>query len=267
MNGLAKIPLFAHLSLESLDVLTQRVVRQQLEPGEVIFCEGHTCEGLYVVEAGLVKLYKVSKDGREQVLATHGPGQTLSELPIIDGDSHPFSAAALVKSTLWVISAKTLGTLCRREPDCARQVLSIVAARLRTALGTIEELSFSPVRARLAAYLLRTASGRPLQDGWVAQLPNNSEIASHIGTVREVVSRQLGWLQMKGIIRITGRAMQVLDANALAKEGVDCDRTDYNWLSRTALHVRQQRGIHHHSSGQGSLLHCAGHSALNLRNR
>src|SRR5512146_2324420 len=98
MNGLAKIPLFADLSPESLDVLTQRIVQQHLEPGEVIFSEGHTCQGLYVVEAGLVKLYKVSKDGREQVLATHGPGQTLSELPIIDGDSHPFSAAALVES-------------------------------------------------------------------------------------------------------------------------------------------------------------------------
>ncbi len=261
MNGLAKIPLFAHLSPESLDVLTQRVVQQHFEPGEVIFSEGHTCEGLYVVEAGLVKLYKVSKDGREQVLATHGPGQTLSELPMIDGDSYPFSAAALVKSTLWVIATKTLETVCQSEPDCARQVLSIVAARLRTAFGTIEELSFSPVRARLAAYLLRTATARSLQDGSAAQLPNNQEIAAQIGTVREVVSRQLGWLQMKSIIRITGRAMQVLDANALAREAVDPDRTHYDCLSRTALHLRTQSRGHHHLSAQDGVLHRAGDPA------
>lgn len=261
LRALAKIPLFAHLSPESLRLLSQRVVRRHLEPGEVIFSEGQTCEELYVVEAGFVKLYKVSKDGREQVLVTLGPGQTLSELPMIDGDSHPFSAAALVKSTLWVIGTKTLETLCRSEPDCARQILSIVAARLRNALGTIEELSFSPVRARLAAYLLRTASSRPPQDGSAGQLPNNQEIAAHIGTVREVVSRHLGRLQMKGIIRITGRAMQVLDANALAREVVDPDRTHHDWLSRTALPVRAQSRIHHHSSGQDSLLRRAGHPA------
>ncbi|MGE5109566.1 MAG: Crp/Fnr family transcriptional regulator [Acidobacteriaceae bacterium] len=196
-------------------------MRRQLESGEVVFSEGQACEELYVVEAGVVKLYKVSKDGREQVLATHGPGQTLSELPMIDGDSHPFSAAALVRSTLWVIGTKTLETLCRSEPDCARQILSIVAARLRTALDTIEELSFSPVRARLAAYLLRMASDRSLQDGSAAQLPNNQVIAAHVGTVREVVSRHLGHLQMEGMIRITGRTIQVVNANALAREAVN----------------------------------------------
>jgi CRP/FNR family transcriptional regulator len=221
LRALAKIPLFAHLSPRSLHLLAQRVVRRHLEPGEVIFSEGQACEELYVVESGFVKLYKVSKDGREQVLTSHGPGQTLSELPMIDGDSHPFSAAALVKSTLWVIGTKTLETLCRSEPDCARRMLSIVAGRLRTALGTIEELSFSPVRARLAAYLLRTASDRSLQDGSQAQLPNNQVIAAHVGTVREVVSRQLGQLQMKGMIRITGRAIQVVDANALAREAIN----------------------------------------------
>lgn len=221
LRALAKIPLFAHLSPRSLHLLAQRVVRRHLEPGEVIFSEGQACEELYVVESGFVKLYKVSKDGREQVLTSHGSGQTLSELPMIDGDSHPFSAAALVKSTLWVIGTKTLETLCRSEPDCARRMLSIVAGRLRTALGTIEELSFSPVRARLAAYLLRTASDRSLQDGSQAQLPNNQVIAAHVGTVREVVSRQLGQLQMKGMIRITGRAIQVVDANALAREAIN----------------------------------------------
>lgn len=221
LRALAKIPLFAHLSPRTLHLLAQRVVRRHLEPGEVIFSEGQACEELHVVEAGLVKLYKVSKDGREQVLATHGPGQTLSELPMIDGESHPFSAAALVKSTLWVIGTKTLETLCRSEPDCARHMLSIVVGRLRTALDTIEELSFSPVRVRLAAYLLRTASDRSLQDGSVIQLPNNQVIAAHVGTVREVVSRNLGRLQIKGIIRISGRTIQVLDANLLAREALD----------------------------------------------
>ena len=106
LKALAKMPLFAYLSPESLRLLVDRLVRRRLEPGEMVFAEGQACEGLYLVEAGVVKLYKVSKDGREQVLATHGPGQTLSELPMIDGERYPFSAVALVKSVLLFISTE-----------------------------------------------------------------------------------------------------------------------------------------------------------------
>jgi CRP-like cAMP-binding protein len=171
LKALAKTPLFAQLSPESLRLLPQRLVRRHLEPGEMIFPEGQACDGLYVVEAGSVKLYKVSKDGREQVVATHGPGHTLSELPMIDGESHPFSAAALVKSTLLFIGTEALETVCQPEPGCTHQVLSIVAARLRSALEMIEALSFSTVRARLAAYLLRTATGSSRTELWFSCRP------------------------------------------------------------------------------------------------
>lgn len=233
------MPLFAHLSPESLRLLAERLVRRHLSPGEMVFAEGQACEGLYLIEAGLVKLYKVSKDGREQVLATHGPGQTLSELPMIDGERYPFSAVALVKSALLFISTEKLRILCQNEPSCTGQVLRIVAARLRTALGMIEELSFATVRARLAAYLLRTAGSRSLQNGSVVHLPANHEIAAQIGTVRELVSRHLARLQTKGIVRITGRTMQMLDINALTSEaGIASGRARRDRSSRSALLVR-----------------------------
>lgn len=246
LKALAKMPLFTHLSPVSLHFLAGRLVQRQLEPGEVIFSEGQACEGLYVVEAGLVKLYKVSMDGREQVLATHGPGQTLSELPMMDGETYPFSAAGLVKSRLLFISTETLHILCQHEPDCTRQVLGIVAARLRSALGMIEELSFSTVRARLAAYLLRIAIGRPLQNGHMVQLPTGQDIAAHIGTVRELVSRHLNELQVRGIIRVTGRKMQVLDADALAKQAAGFSgRTKAQMASSSRVAYRLCQSAYH----------------------
>ncbi|HEU5401442.1 MAG TPA: Crp/Fnr family transcriptional regulator [Terriglobales bacterium] len=253
------MPLFAHLSPESLRLLVERLVQRHCAPGEMVFSEGQACEGLYLVEAGLVKLYKVSKDGREQVVATHGPGQTLSELPMIDGERYPFSAVALVTSVLFFISTENLQILCHNEPGCTGQVLRIVAARLRTALGMIEELSFATVRARLAAYLLRTAGAKSLQNGYVVQLPANHEIAAHIGTVRELVSRHLARLQLKGIVRITGRTMQVLDVNALAKEaGVVSGRARRDRSSRSALLVSAQRNTYEHRAGdQGCSHECA----------
>ena len=259
LKALAKMPLFAHLSPESLRLLVERLVQKHFEPGEMVFSEGQACEGLFVVETGVVKLYKVSKDGREQILATHGTGQTLSELPMIDGERYPFSAVAFVKSVLLFISTEKLRIPCQNEPGCTRQVLRIVAARLRTALGMIEELSFATVQARLAAYLLRMSGGRLLQNGSVVQLPANHEIAAHIGTVRELVSRHLARLQMKGIVRIIGRTMQILDVNALTKEAaVASGRARRETSSRSALLVSAQRKVYEHRSGdQGCSHECA----------
>lgn len=215
---LAEVPLLAKLPPESLRFLAQRVAHRQFQHGDMVFSEGQACDGLYIVESGSMKLYKVHKDGREQVLATHGPGDTLSELPIIDGGSHPCSAVALVKSTVLFIGRQTLESLCQQDPHCTQHLLSIVAARLRNALGMIEELSFASVRERLAAYLLRTAAGALNQSSSTVRLPVNQEIAAYIGTVRELVSRHLGQLQAKGIIRITHRTVRILDWNALAQE-------------------------------------------------
>ena len=85
LRSLAGLPLFAKLPPESLRLLAQTVVRKQLQTGEMVFSEGQTCKGLYLIDSGVVKLFKASKDGREQVVSTHGPGDSLSELSIIDG--------------------------------------------------------------------------------------------------------------------------------------------------------------------------------------
>lgn len=191
----------------------------QLEPAELLFIEGDVCKGLYVVKSGLLKLYKVSPDGREQVLATYGPGCTLSELPMIDGGTHPFCSAAFVLSEVLFIPGAVVKILCGVHAGCAQEMLRIVASRMRGALGLIEELSFSTVRGRLAAYLLRMA-GRDKGSSNTAyvKLPASHEIAAQIGTVRELVSRNLSQLQVEGVIRINRRTMHIPDLRLLARE-------------------------------------------------
>lgn len=135
------MPLFTGLPEEALDFLARHSVRIQLEPDELLFIEGEACEDLYVVESGLLKLYKSSYDGREQMLATYGPGCTLSELPMIDGGTYPFCSAALARSAVLFIPEATVRSLCGLHAACAREMLRIVTGRLRSALGMIEELS------------------------------------------------------------------------------------------------------------------------------
>lgn len=224
VNVLARVPLLANLSRESLDLLARGMVRRRLRAGAIVFLEGQACDGLYIVESGLVRLYKISLGGREQALTTHGPGETLSELPVVDGGRYPSCAAAVKRSTLLFISTQVVQSVCKSEPRCAQNVLGVVARRLRTAWEKIEELSFASVQRRLAAYLLRAASRTTHSTTRFIPLPSNHDIAAEIGTVRELVSRHLGQLNKKGIIRLTGRKFCVVDVDALAREAAGIQR-------------------------------------------
>ena len=116
VTALARVPLLANLSRDSLGVLARSMLRRRLRAGEIVFLEGQSCDGLYIVESGLVRLYKASRGGREQALTTHGPGETLSELPVVDGGRYPSCAASVKRSTLLFISTQVVQSVCKCEP-------------------------------------------------------------------------------------------------------------------------------------------------------
>jgi CRP/FNR family transcriptional regulator len=218
---LARAPIFAGLTGSELSFLAQRAVARNCSPGEMIFGEGDPCSGLYVVERGHIRIFKSSTTGREQVLSIDGPGSSIAEVPVFDGGAYPASAAALDEATLLFIRKQDFQELCLAHPQVALKVLRVVGARLRRLVGIIEELSFTTVRHRLASLLLRLAQrdGRQTADGVAITLPaNNQELASQIGTVRELVSRNLSRLQADGILKIDGRAVIILNLAALEAE-------------------------------------------------
>jgi CRP/FNR family transcriptional regulator len=217
---LAQAQLLSELSETELAFLVPRVVRRRFGVSELIFSEGDACPGLWVIESGLVKIFKSSASGREQVLAIDGPGHTIAELPVFDGGSYPASALAVRESVLLFVSRQDFQSLCLAHPSVALKMLRMVGARLRSLVGIIEELSFTTVRSRLAALLFRLAQqGRKTAGGVEFALPaTNQEIAAQIGTVRELVSRNLSRLQAAGIVRMEGRSVLVPDLNALERE-------------------------------------------------
>jgi len=218
---LKKVPLFADLSERELGFLTERAAPHRLKKGEWIFSEGEPCEGLYVVETGAVKIFKTSVGGREQVLTIEGPGQSIAELPVFDGGNFPASAMAVDDTDLLFVGKKDFQALCLQHPEVALKVLKVVGARLRRLVGIIEELSFTTVRHRLAALLLRLAKRKGVRTPRgleVTITASNQELASHIGTVRELVSRNLSRLQAEGIIKVDGKTVILLNLPALEAE-------------------------------------------------
>ncbi len=218
---LERSSLFSELAESELSFLAQRAVRHQFSAGELVFEEGEPCAGLYVVESGHIRIFKSSSGGREQVLSIEGPGSSVAELPVFDGGAYPASVSALENTSLLFVSKQDFQALCLEHPQVALKVLKVVGARLRKLVGIIEELSFTTVRHRLAAYLLRLAQkeGKRSAEGVEFLLPaGNQELASQIGTVRELVSRNLSRLQSEGVLKLDGRTVIVNNMEALESE-------------------------------------------------
>ncbi len=220
-STLKKVPLFSGLAEGEFNFLMQRVVPRHYSAGESIFEEGQPCAGLYVVESGQIRIFKSSASGREQVLSIDGPGSSVAELPVFDGGNYPASATAVSEATLLFVSKQDFQALCLEHPQVALKVLRVVGGRLRRLVGIIEELSFTTVHHRLAAYLVRLAKkeGKKTKEGIEVTLPdNNQELAAQLGTVRELVSRNLSRLQAEGLVRIDGRHVVIPNPEELESQ-------------------------------------------------
>ena len=217
-SALKAVALFAPLTDNELEFLAARSTLKTYSSGQLLFSEGDACAGLFVVASGRVRIFKTSANGREHVLAIEGPGSSIAELPVFDGGNYPASAAALDPSELVFVSRKDFRAMCLEHPEVALKVLQVVGARLRRLVGIIEELSFTTVRHRLISWLLRQAKneGRPSARGVAFSLgASHQELAAQIGTVRELVSRNLARLQAQGFIEINGREVVILDPEGL----------------------------------------------------
>lgn len=218
---LKRVPLFSNLSEQEFAFLTSHLVQRKYAAGELIFSEGDPCTGLYVVRAGNVRIFKSSAGGREQVLSIDGPGSSIAELPVFDGGNYPASAQAVNDCTLFFFSRQDFQSLCLQYPQVALKVLKVIGSRLRKLVGIIEELSFTTVRHRLIALLVRLGKSEGTRNGDAVSLTlpfNNSELAAQIGTVRELISRNLSRLQSEGLIEVDNRDLKITSIKRLQQE-------------------------------------------------
>src|SRR5215471_1447874 len=218
---LRKTPLFASLTEAEMRALAARTARKRFQKDEQLFAEGDPCTGLYLVAAGKIRIFKLSPSGREQILAVEGPGSSFAELPVFDGGNYPAAAAAVEDTEVLFVSRKDFQNFCREHPDVALKVIAVVGSRLRRLVGIIEELSFTTIRQRLIALILRLAEegGTRSKEGIRVELTkNHQDLAAELGTVRELISRNLSRLQAEGFVDVEGRKIVVKDVPGLRRE-------------------------------------------------
>jgi len=186
--------------------------------GELLFSEGEPCSGLNIISRGKVRIFKTSVNGREQVLAIEQPGGSVAELPVFDGGPYPASAIAIEDAEIAFISRRDFQAYCLEHPEVSLKVLAVVGARLRHLVGIIEELSFTTIRQRLVSTLLRLAQseGKKTARGVEFLLPaSHQELANQLGTVRELISRNLTRLQAEGLLEVDARQIVVKNLKGL----------------------------------------------------
>jgi len=212
--ALGKTALLSSLTPVELKTLAARTVRKLFSAGELLFSEGEPCNGLHIIAQGKVRIFKTSASGREQVLALNGPGESIAELPVFDGGPFPASASAVDDTEIAFISRRDFQAYCLEHPEVSLKVLTVVGGRLRRLVGIIEELSFTTIRQRLISALLKLAQseGRKTARGIEFQLPaTHQELANQLGTVRELVSRNLMRLQAEGLLDVDARQIVIKD--------------------------------------------------------
>lgn len=214
VETLRRVPFFAVLPPEELRALAAHCVVRRLAREEILFAEGDPCQGLYVVQDGAVKLFKMADTGREQVLVIERAGSTVGELPLFDGGTFPASASAIEDSVLLFLPKREFLDLCRHNSEVTFAVIRTLAWRFRYMTSLVEELSLKEVSHRLARFLRDRALRLGTRTRRGIEFPleeTNQEIGAEIGTVRDLVSRNLRRFVDRGIIRLERRKVIVLD--------------------------------------------------------
>lgn len=204
-NLLAQIPYFAGLDDRALIEIGRTVRRRTVAAGETILVEGKPCDGLYFVIQGQVRLIRGSAGGREHVLRVLGPGTTFNDIAVFDGGPNSDGAVAVGATTVGFIPKANMTALMDRHPQVARAALKLLSSRQRTLGSVVEDLALRDVTTRVARLLLGCMGQH---EHIVEQAPDacaritHQEIASMVGSVREVVQRVLKDLERDGAIAL-----------------------------------------------------------------
>ena len=212
---LAGIAYFRALSAVDLHRLAGYAVVRDFRRGSRVFEEGAPAEGLFVVMEGRVRLVRRSRSGREQVLHAEGPGATLGEVPLLDGEGYVATAVAAEPVRLLYLPRAAVLDACRRHPEVALGIIRVLARRVRSFAGLVEDLSLKNLTTRLAGFLLAESDKASAKTFELAL--TRDEIAARLGTVRELVSRSLARLRATGAVTVVGRRVTVRDIRRLAE--------------------------------------------------
>ena len=209
------------LDKETLSRLAQNSTWKVYAPDAVVFWEGDTESNLYYLQYGSLKVLKSSPDGREQVLRFISAGEMFNEVGVLANRANPATAVALEESGIWLLPRQALEELILAHPQTALQIIENMADKIIGLVTLAADLSLKTVEARYAKLLLDQAEGDVIER---QRSTNLTEMASHLGTVPDVLSRVIRELTKSGLIEMDKHSIRILDCAGLAERAMIQDK-------------------------------------------
>ena len=196
---------FDELSENILKDVAEHMHLREYQRGDVLFWEGDPCDGLYIIEHGSAKIFKLSPQGRQYIVRILQEGDTFAEVPAFDEGTNPVNVEALETCRVWVINTEKLHKLIQEHPVFAQKVLANFGKMLRGLVRMVSEMAFYQVTHRLAR-LIAELPQEKFAPHWTQE-----QLAARLGTVREVVARSMKELERSGAIKVEDRRIQIAD--------------------------------------------------------
>ena len=214
MDIISGVPSFNGLPDSQLEELRNIALNRHYNKGETIFSDGAEGKGFFVVVEGLVKIFKTSPDGKEQILHIYGPGEPFGQVAVYAGRSFPASAQAIARSHVLFFPRAAFVGLITRIPSLAMNMLAVLSMRLRGFTAQIENLSIKEVSGRLAGYLVYLLDEQGNKD-FIDLNISKGQLASLLGTIPETLSRIFARMTELNLIETDGRRIKLLNREKL----------------------------------------------------
>ena len=209
-NVLLKSQLFGGLTEDHIEEIKGISVDRYFNKGETIFFDGDDGSGFYLVVEGTINVYKVSPEGKEQILHIVKEGETVGAVPVFSGKSFPANARAISKSRLLFFPREKFINLITDNPSLTMNILAVLSMRLREFTIQVENLSLKEIPGRLAAYLLYLSEEQGNKN-FIKLNISKLQLANILGTGPESLSRALGNMRERKLIKVAGPDIMLID--------------------------------------------------------
>ncbi|ETI89258.1 MAG: Crp/Fnr family transcriptional regulator [Clostridium butyricum] len=215
----SKVPIFENLNNEELLKIVNTINHKEYAKGDVVFTEGNVANTLFFINEGKIKLYKYTKDGKEQILHVLSEGDFFGELELIKPSKYGFNSKAIIDSKICTLTKDEMKEIMMKNPEIGIKVLETVGERLSKVESLVQNLATNDVDSRMAYLLtdLMEKYGENIEKNISIELPlSREEMANFIGVTRETISRKLKKFEDEKLIKIVGtKIIIILDEEGL----------------------------------------------------
>lgn len=208
-----KAPIFSILDNEQLAEVMSSIIRRKYKKGQIVFFEGDVSDKFYIINSGKIKIFKYTKEGKEQILYILSEGDFIGYLSLLKKGKFDFNAEALEDVNVCMLTKDDFDKIVKKTPEISIRILENLHDRLVSLENLVQTLSTKDIEARIAGILKNFAKefGREEDEGIVLEMPlSREEMANYIGVTRETMSRKLSSMEDDGIIELVGNKKIVI---------------------------------------------------------